>query len=139
MHDPLPATPPDTAQAPARPLRAYGARWAIKWGLAVWALILLCSLAAWLCLQMGVDPHTLDTLHGSLSQLRPWFWLAHLVVFGLLAWRWQALVAWGQRRGIVKDFEIDQVLALRNRALAFFAAYILLVAIGPRNLMGLWA
>jgi hypothetical protein len=122
-----------------RPRWVKNSLWLLKWTAAVWLLIAGSSFAAWLCWQAGVDLQTLNKVQDAMRHLRPWLWLGHLAVFGLMAWRWQALVAWGQRRGIVKDFELAQVLALRNKVLAFFAAYILLVAIGPRNLIALWA
>jgi len=129
----------ETLAKPIRPRWVNNTLWLLKWIAAVWLLIAGCSFAAWVCWQAGVDLQTLNKVQDAMRHLRPWLWLGHLAVFGLLAWRWQALVAWGQRRGIVKDFELAQVLALRNKVLAFFAAYILLVAIGPRNLMALWA
>ncbi|GKS95591.1 hypothetical protein [Acidovorax sp. SUPP2825] len=84
---------------------------------------------------LQVQPETLATLQVWATQIRHYGALVQcMVVAGIGIW-WQAIVAWGARRGIVRPREHAQVIALRWKVMAFLITYLLLIPVGPATLL----
>lgn len=106
-----------------------------------WLVILLVFLS--FCWGLGAIVVRSNMNVSAISQfvhsLRLWGIAVQSLLVALIMVRWNAIVAWARRRGIVKPHEHDQVLALRRRVFLFLLAYLVLIPIGPTTLFRLLA
>lgn len=110
--------------------------WIVKWMLMLGVVAASTALLAWICFKAGVD---VNELQAKVMRTKPWLIACQVLTVVAIGLFWPQIVAWGQRKGIVKDFERDQVLALRPKVQAFLWAYLLLVPIGPASIYRLFA
>jgi hypothetical protein len=123
-----------------RPIRVTGrpggagfrwAWWGMKWLATLAVLVAITGVVAWLCFKSNVD---VGRLQSKIAYAKAWMVACQVAVVISIGLFWPQIVAWGSRKSIVKDFEYDQVLALRLKVQGFLWAYLLLVPIGPANL-----
>lgn len=130
---------PATAEIPAaeareRPSHGLG-RLARRWALYLVvgaAMVALMVFFASMLMRSGLDLQRLQQQAGTLRLVGA---AVQSVLVGLVAIGWPRLVDAGVRRGLVPAAERAPVLALRAKVVAFLVAYLLLVAIGPANLV----
>jgi hypothetical protein len=103
-------------------------RWAI-WAAAALGLLLLCAVVMSVLLRQPVS--ALQDIEARVRAFKSIGVSIQVCIVAWVAWRWDRIVAWGRRRGIVQQHEHRQALALRAKVVGFLIAYLLLVPIGP--------
>lgn len=83
----------------------------------------------------GLD---LFQMQSAVSKVRVIGTLVQILIVAVIGLRWRALVQWGQRRNIVQEHEFERVVALRPKVMAFLCAYLVLIPIGPNNVLKLF-
>jgi hypothetical protein len=99
------------------------------WAAAALALLLLCAVVMSVLMQQPVS--ALQDIEAKAHAFKVVGVAIQAGIVAWVAWRWDRIVAWGRRRGIVQEHEHRQVLALRAKVVGFLIAYLVLVPIGP--------
>lgn len=126
MNNPLPVQP--------MPSTSRSKRWLRKLlpALSMLALVLLIGVIVAIFLTLGVQ---LETQLDTVRVFKPWGIAIQGALIVLIGLRWKQVVDWGRRRGIVLDWEYEQVLAARGKVMLMLLAYWLLIPVGPTTLL----
>ena len=136
---PVQGRAPTGADVEGMPAAAPGARRLSRWLLwALYAAVLVAIAAMVLFGLLALPPGTVVHVQ---VWLRSASHLGVMVQFVLCCWvivQWPCLVTLSRRRGVVSKAEYREVLAMRWRAAALLAAYLLAVPIGPTRMLQAW-
>lgn len=125
------------AAAPSRAARSVF-RWLLAGVAALLVLLIGTAVLVALAIHLGVDQRALQGWRDAAGAVRRWGLLGQCLVVAAAGIGWPAIVRYGQRRGLVQESEYDWLLALRWKVIAFGAAYLLLIPIGPATLWHLF-
>jgi hypothetical protein len=100
--------------------------------LATVLLVIFIGVIVAIFLILGFD---LATQHASLVGLRPWGAAVQGFLIVLVGLRWQQVVDWGRRKGIVLEQEYDRLVSAKAKVMLMLAVYWLTIPVGPNALM----
>jgi hypothetical protein len=129
LHSDLPA--PRPARGGWRAVARYAL---IAFFICALATVVLVGLASTMRAH-GVRPEDINGMAARLHGLRLWGLAWQVVAAALIVWRWPAIVRWAERRGRVPAREVAAVIALQPKVAALLVLYLVLVPIGPLNLL----
>lgn len=106
----------------------------------LWILAALLGILAGCILMYALLQQPVSNLEGLVDSVRRW----KLVSVGLqsvaavaLVAAWPKVCAWGARKGVIEEGEVAGVVAARTKVAGLLGTYLVLVAMGPAELVRL--
>lgn len=104
-----------------------------KWTILFLACIGITLLLSYWMAQSGLK---VEQLQRKVSVLKIWGITIQASIVIAIGLFWRQLINWAHQHSLVMTHEYPYLLGLRNKAMAFLLAYLILIPIGPSTLLG---